>query len=544
MNPLNVNQRGPTPYTVNSIGQRESVTTDGTAFEVKPAWSWLYNPRGELVSANDTTTNDHDFGYIYDTIGNRIHTGDKYSITDGVESVTNSVNYSANSLNQYTVIPQAPTAPEYDFDGNMTSGPLPKYPTVASTLVWDAENRLVQTQVGTTGPVVHYAYDAQFRRIAKTTSTGSGSNAVTSATLFVHDGFNCIAEYNAGTNTSAALSKTYLWGIDLSGSLQGAGGVGGLLSVSYGSASNFPTFDGNGNVSEYLSPASAVFAHFEYDPFGNAVVNTDTTEQFPYRFSTKPLDSETGFYYYTYRYYDPATGRWLSRDPIGENGGVNLYGFVGNDGIVRIDKNGNEYGCAGDDDVGNKKMVLTGYGRSISTTTGKPIDDHIQSGRDMATNSNNMGYVAANVEGAVAIGTAANTATRVASSASTAAQDYAGAKGSPLGNPGNAFDQAKNIGIAGSSPDSAYVRTPAVVYFKYRCCTCQCHSGSSGGSSYAWGCDGDKIRAYVIDNDDDQIYSIADAGLPNFTRGYNDITFTDIKNAYKMFLGDNVCGVK
>jgi len=40
---------------------------------------------------------------------------------------------------------------------------------------------------------------------------------------------------------------------------------------------------------------------------------------------------------YGYRYYDPNTGRWPSRDPIGERGGVNLYGFVGNDGVGNID---------------------------------------------------------------------------------------------------------------------------------------------------------------------------------------------------------------
>lgn len=47
--------------------------------------------------------------------------------------------------------------------------------------------------------------------------------------------------------------------------------------------------------------------------------------------------------YYLYRYYDPVTGRWPSRDPIGENGGLNLYGFVGNDGVNKTDVLGKEY---------------------------------------------------------------------------------------------------------------------------------------------------------------------------------------------------------
>ena len=96
----------------------------------------------------------------------------------------------------------------------------------------------------------------------------------------------------------------------------------------------YPTYDGNGNVTEYLESDEDIAAHFEYDPFGNLTVDTNSNaESFPYRFSTKPQDAETGLYYYTYRYYDPLTGRWPSRDPIGEYGGVNLYGFVRNDGI-------------------------------------------------------------------------------------------------------------------------------------------------------------------------------------------------------------------
>jgi RHS repeat-associated protein len=61
---------------------------------------------------------------------------------------------------------------------------------------------------------------------------------------------------------------------------------------------------------------------------------------FTYKFSTKPLDLATGLYYYGYRWYDPVIGRWPSRDPIEEMGGINLYGFVGNDGVNYIDING------------------------------------------------------------------------------------------------------------------------------------------------------------------------------------------------------------
>jgi RHS repeat-associated protein len=93
-----------------------------------------------------------------------------------------------------------------------------------------------------------------------------------------------------------------------------------------------------GNVSEYVSSSGVEVAHFEYDPFGNLTVDTHANAaQFPYRFSTKPQDGVTGLYYYGYRWYDPATGRWPRRDPNGERGGLNLYGFVGNDSLNKWD---------------------------------------------------------------------------------------------------------------------------------------------------------------------------------------------------------------
>ena len=102
--------------------------------------------------------------------------------------------------------------------------------------------------------------------------------------------------------------------------------------------SYYPTYDGNGNISEYLNADGTTAAHFEYDAFGNTVVTTNPSGiLFTYRFSTKPIEPLTGLYYYGYRWYDPLTGRWPSRDPIEERGGVNLYGFVGNDGVDEID---------------------------------------------------------------------------------------------------------------------------------------------------------------------------------------------------------------
>jgi RHS repeat-associated protein len=106
-----------------------------------------------------------------------------------------------------------------------------------------------------------------------------------------------------------------------------------------------PTYDGNGNIGDVYRMSSVAppvqVANFEYDPYGQLVVSSiDADLHFPFRFSTKYLDQETGFYYYGYRYYSPILGRWLSIDPIGEWGDINLFQFNRNSPVVTYDADG------------------------------------------------------------------------------------------------------------------------------------------------------------------------------------------------------------
>jgi RHS repeat-associated protein len=151
-----------------------------------------------------------------------------------------------------------------------------------------------------------------------------------------------------------------------------AGGVGGVAwlqtgavqSYSYGTGSaeaHVPLADHMGNVRHYYQFKASgskvigqLVASYEYDAFGREVrawgLNTPATNQppglpasrpwadlLPFHYSSKLRDVDSGFNYYGYRFYDPGAGRWLNRDPIGERGGVNLYGMVGNDAVGRVD---------------------------------------------------------------------------------------------------------------------------------------------------------------------------------------------------------------
>ena len=219
------------------------------------------------------------------------------------------------------------------------------YNTRGELISEDSENRLTQVAVGGGGGTVSYRYDPFGRRIARILGN------ITEVTLY--DGWNPVAEYaNTPQSTTISLKRTFVWGLDVSGSLQGAGGVGGLLAIreAAGNGSSkagqaiFPAYDGNGNIIRLTDSNGATVASYAYDGFGNrinpAASDIDSSgyaNENRYGFSTKPRDPLTGLLYYGYRWYDPAMGRWPSRDPIEESGGLNLYGFVMNNSVGRWD---------------------------------------------------------------------------------------------------------------------------------------------------------------------------------------------------------------
>jgi len=255
------------------------------------------------------------------------------------------------------VFPPKDRAPAYDQAGNMTSDGYLTY-------AYDAENRLVSVSDGDL--TWNFLYDPMGRRVRQKL-TGWFVEEVANdwiyadvyESLLVYEGWHPIYEKVLRDKGEAPTMSTsrFHWGLDISNTYGGAGGIGGLLMVIRDGAEYLPGYDGNGNVINMVEfETGNVAATFEYDAFGQTVRQTGEAADFmPFRYQSKwslayaPtqwLDPDTNrvkpfikfdLYDYGLRWYHPDQGRFINRDPIGEQGGLNLYAFVGNDPVNRWD---------------------------------------------------------------------------------------------------------------------------------------------------------------------------------------------------------------
>ncbi len=222
--------------------------------------------------------------------------------------------------------------PTYDADGNMTS-------YNGWTYTWNGENRLVAAENSDTR--LEFSYDYMGRRLEKKVYS-KGLLTLYDWSLekhrkFVYDGYKLIAEFEV-EDDNATLFASYLWqptGLDVP-----------LMRI----ADNTQTYyiaDGNKNIIALKDSSGADVSTYAYTPFG-ALENPVDGDENPFRFSSEYADDETGLVYYNYRYYSPQLGRWTKRDPIEEEGGVNLYVILANQVLIHFDQLGLKCVCGVD----------------------------------------------------------------------------------------------------------------------------------------------------------------------------------------------------
>jgi RHS repeat-associated protein len=296
--------------------------------------SRAYNRLGRQISQTDpysVTT------FTYDNLNRRVKTANGLGLVEGLGyDLRDRTMASTNSSFTHS----------YDLNGNRTG----KLQSGSVFYAYDDENQLISAMTDTAGTgtanrwKTEWTYDARGRARTRLDYNWTTTWNLQATTRYLYDGRRVIQE----RNSSNLPLVSYVRGLDLSGSLEGAGGIGGLLARVAHSGANGATLtpayyhaDGNGNITKLIDAAQISVADYKYDPFGRTITSSGTLASANvYQFSSKELMTKSGFYYYGFRFYDPDTGRWLNRNRLGERRGLNLYGFVGNDGIDKVDSDG------------------------------------------------------------------------------------------------------------------------------------------------------------------------------------------------------------
>ena len=283
---------------------------------------FTYNSRGELVG--DQLRPGGRFGYQYDNIGNR-----KEAFEFG-----NTTDYETDELNRYAGIAgngAAAFVPQYDADGNQT---LVKTSTGIWTVTYNAENRPVKFESEDGGTTVECAYDSMGRRFEKKVTVGG--TAGFHARYLYRDHLQ-VAECDL-TGETPALVRSYLWDPSEPEATR-------VLSMTRWEANGtqvkehlYCMHDAMKNVTSLFGEARGRRALYEYRPYGGLVTSEgNMAQENKFRFSCEYMDDELGLIYYNYRHLNPHDGRWISRDPIMEQGGWNLYSYIYNSPTISND---------------------------------------------------------------------------------------------------------------------------------------------------------------------------------------------------------------
>jgi RHS repeat-associated protein len=353
-------------YQYDALGMiTNKVISGGTAASQSAAYK--YDTINRLVSESTFSGSAplRETSYSYDLAGNRttlVDNGITNTYTLGVGDRLASVQHSDLGLSTLDF--------SYDLSGNTTNITTG---TNALSLAWNEKYQLtsVKGRDGSPQPSVSYTYDVLGRRVSRTV-TGGGDPGSTNSEFYVYTGNQVAADLDASGN----LLRTYTWGP----------GIDNLLSLTvYGSdASNPVTYyalkDYQNSVLALTDVSGNIIESYSYDAWGKVLSVKDGSGNeltsdlgLPtsgvgncYTFQGREMDWDTGLIYFRARWYSPETGRFISKDPIGIAGGLNLYAFCANNPVNFSDP----MGCAINTQAMGAAFGMMGGGELVSIGVG------------------------------------------------------------------------------------------------------------------------------------------------------------------------------
>ncbi|MBN2235877.1 MAG: hypothetical protein JW706_12065 [Opitutales bacterium] len=229
----------------DALGRRVETNRSGSAFAQNFVSGYQYDLLGQLTKDErfagatpgdpDQKLEDESFAFLYDGIGNRL------SVVGPVFGSGDANKDQGDNSDENTLAPQASLLRDASGGHGPMSTPL-ESPLQSSLL---ASTPLTEMELLSEGSKrLEFKYDYIGRRVSKQVWTHTGGSWTDeSTTAFVYDGWNLIEEIHSPGAPSES-STFYTWGLDLSLTLQGAGGVGGLLAHTHtdssGSSQNLP----------------------------------------------------------------------------------------------------------------------------------------------------------------------------------------------------------------------------------------------------------------------------------------------------------------
>lgn len=262
-----------------------------------------------------------DLTYEHDAAGRRTKIGGSFARSLMPQPLASSAHNDANRLVQ-----RGSQALTYDANGNLTSDG-------ANTYTWDARNQLIAVG-GSLG--ASFQYDAFGRRTSKSVNGQT--------TSYLYDGANVAREQTGGT-TANLLS----------------GGVDEVFLRADAAGARVPLHGSSHSTLALTDAAGALKTQYTYDPFGGTAAQGEPSANAG-QYTGRENDA-TGLYYYRARYYSPTLQRFISEDPSGMFGGTNLYAYVGNGPVGRLDPSGLDFI---DDFLTHASNISAGFGDTIS----------------------------------------------------------------------------------------------------------------------------------------------------------------------------------
>ena len=324
-------------YAYDAGGRRVEVSKSGSAFAQDDTIAYGYNEKSELTNAVAAVDAAYRYSYDFDDIGNRETSSER-----GANSV-----YAANNLNQYTAMtdvaathPSSDIAtqcslrsgdisssqtfqPQFDEDGNQT---LIKTSTGIWSVTYNGENRPVLWRQGDVSLAM--SYDRMGRRVKVVKLEGQ---SISRRQLFSYNGYLQIQRRIHDMSTMPQF-KHYVW--DPTEPIAAR-----PLAWSRPSSVLYYVFDGNKDVSDVINLDCIADANYEYAPFGAVTASAGACALInPWRFSSEYADDLIAIVHYNFRDFNPANGRWVSRDRMSDfacycflSNGIDSFDFLGDD---------------------------------------------------------------------------------------------------------------------------------------------------------------------------------------------------------------------